>query len=106
MSRLTMPEKLADMQRMSTWNAIFLLVALLLAPGCDGVTQAPQTPPGPDRAGSPSWSPDGSMIAFTGLKGATSKIYYLLSSGGGYQRLTTSGAGVHESKPAWGGFLR
>jgi TolB protein len=58
------------------------------------------------EAEDPTWSPDGSMIAFTGIEGMASKIYYSLSSGGGYQRLTTSGAGVYESKPAWGGFLR
>ena len=58
------------------------------------------------EAEDPTWSPDGSMIAFTGIEGMARKIYYSLSSGGGYQRLTASGAGVYESKPAWGGFLR
>ena len=99
MSRLTMPEKLADMQRMSTWNAIFLLVALLLAAGCDGVTQAPQTPPGPDRAGSPSWSPDGSRIIFYSEHDGNAEIYVMDVDGANRTRLTNHPA--DEGYPAF-----
>ena len=99
MSRLTMPEKLADMQRMSTWNAFFLLVALLLAPGCDGVRQAPQTPPDRDRAGSPSWSPDGSRIIFYSEHDGNAEIYVMDVDGANRTRLTNHPA--DEGYPAF-----
>jgi TolB protein len=56
----------------------------------------------------PTWSPDGSLIVFTGKTNnkATSKIYYMLSSGGEFRRLTDSGASVEETSPNWGPALR
>ncbi|MBU2515221.1 hypothetical protein KJ966_28215 [bacterium] len=52
----------------------------------------------------PTWSPDGSLLAFTGRKDKqdSSKIYYMLASGGDYQRLTDTAQDVVESGPTWG----
>lgn len=59
------------------------------------------------RAEDPTWSPDGSLIAFAGVEGnKTKKIYYMLSSGGDYQRLTTTEDVVEESNPSWGPALQ
>ena len=56
------------------------------------------------NAQDPTWSPDGSIIAFSGKKRGSSnwKIYYILSSGGDYHRLTNSKSGIEESSPSWG----
>lgn len=55
------------------------------------------------RIEAPTWSPDGSLIAFAGQKEkyGVSKIYYVLSSGGAFQRLTNSSAQIHETSPSW-----
>ena len=52
----------------------------------------------------PTWSPDGSLLAFTGRrnKNDNSKIFYMLSSGGEYTRLTDTAKDVVESGPSWG----
>ena len=52
---------------------------------------------------SPTWSPDGSLIAFSGKKKGSGdwKIYYSLSSGGEYKRLTKSKSGFQETSPSW-----
>ena len=55
------------------------------------------------NAEGPTWSPDGSLIAFSGKKKGSGdwKIYYSLSSGGEYKRLTRSKSGIQETSPSW-----
>ncbi len=55
------------------------------------------------NAEGPTWSPDGSLIAFSGKKKGSGdwKIYYSLSSGGEYKRLTKSKSGFQETSPSW-----
>jgi len=54
---------------------------------------------------SPSWSPDGSMVAFQGFQGVW-KIFYVLSSGGPAERLTSSSKWIVETGPTWSSRLR
>jgi TolB protein len=58
----------------------------------------------PMSAEDPVWSPDGSLIAFAGKTGSNvpTKIYYILASGGQYQRVSNAGYEVEESSPSWG----
>ena len=51
----------------------------------------------------PTWAPDGSLIAFSGKKKGSGdwKIYYSLSAGGEYKRLTKSKSGFQETAPSW-----
>ena len=55
------------------------------------------------NAEGPTWSPDGSLIAFSGKKKGSGdwKIYYSLSSGGEYNRLTKTKSGIQETSPSW-----
>lgn len=63
-----------------------------------------QVTPDSVDAEEPTWSPDASLIAFTGKTGKNqpSKIYYTLSSGGRFYRLTNSGPETVETAPHWG----
>jgi Tol biopolymer transport system component len=48
---------------------------------------------------SPSWSPDGSQIVFTGLDGGISNLYVVNANGGGFRALTSDkNADMH---PVW-----
>ena len=60
------------------------------------------------NAESPVWSPDGSMIAYSGNQGTSKnwKIYYSLSSGGSASRLTNSADAINETNPAWNSGLK
>jgi TolB protein len=58
-----------------------------------------ELPTGIELNASPSFSPDGTQIAFAGSAGGNPDIYVINASGGGLKRLTTTRA--IEASPAW-----
>ncbi|MEX1255270.1 MAG: cohesin domain-containing protein [Dehalococcoidia bacterium] len=79
----------------------------IIAMNADGLDETNLTPPtGSDQDSSPSWSPDGSTLAFTsdrdGNPGETAEIYVMNSDGTAPTRLTTRiGTEFGNAQPAW-----
>ena len=49
--------------------------------------------------GNPSWSPDGSRIAYESLRGGSTEIYVVNADGTGQTRLTNNNS--YDTSPAW-----
>jgi TolB protein len=65
--------------------------------GADGSNQTKLTSTG--TSNSPTWSPDGSKIAFAGFRDGNGDVYIMNADGTGQTRLTTDVEG--DGNPAW-----
>jgi len=81
-------------------SLLFVAFAVAACGGADGSGAEPETPVyGSDRDGTPSWSPDGSRLAFYSERDGNAEIYVMNADGSDPTRLTDDPA--NESYPAF-----